>query len=78
MDFDYDDWTDILCDDYEDLTGNGAWHNYTASDTPLPHQGWKIHLSSEMDEGKGVLETVLDSLQDKGVRHKVRDPTNLN
>ncbi|MFJ5764370.1 class III lanthionine synthetase LanKC [Lysinibacillus sp. NPDC093210] len=50
--------------------GDSVWKHYQVNDAILPEQGWKIHITSSLEDSKSVLEKVARLCIDKKIEFK--------
>ncbi len=65
-----ENWEDLNSrEDYNDKERDAWVYHQKSRETP-PHQGWKIHVSAEPEDGREVIETVGTWLRDNSASHK--------
>lgn len=62
---------------FEKPVDNGTWRYYHYKNNQLPHQGWKIHISSNIKNIEKTLEIVYKILAKQGVSFKVLKSKNV-
>ena len=50
--------------------GNSVWKVYNFKDAPLKNQGWKIHISTTLEDAKQVLKIVSSILLERKIAFK--------
>jgi hypothetical protein len=51
-------------------TDQGVWRNWRAPDAAIPEEGWKVHISSRLDQAQHILDTVAETCFSEGVSFK--------
>ncbi|WP_249685889.1 hypothetical protein, partial [Bacillus velezensis] len=53
------------------LNNDSVWKHYHLKGSILPEQGWKIHVTSSLEDSKNVLDKVARLCLDKKIEFKL-------